>query len=88
MSLPKEAVTLSAEQVRELNAKLSEMRHDINNQLSLIVASLELLRYKPDSAERMVATLGTLPTKVSESLKKFSTEFDKTFGITRPLNPP
>jgi hypothetical protein len=84
MPLPKEPVTLSVAQVGELNAKLSDMRHDINNHLSLIVAALELIRHKPESAERMVATLADQPGRISESLKKFSAEFEKTVGISRP----
>jgi len=84
MPLPTEPVTLSPAQLAELNAKLSEMRHDVNNHLSLIVAAMELIRHKPASAERMVATLGEQPARISESLKKFSIEFEKTFGITRP----
>ncbi len=84
MPLPNEPVTLSPAQLAELNGKLSDMRHDINNHLSLIVATMELIRLKPASAERMVSTLGEQPARISESLKKFSAEFEKTFGITRP----
>jgi len=77
-------VTLSPAELAELNKKLSDMRHDVNNHLSLIVAAMELIRHKPESAERMVATLGEQPSRISESLKKFSVEFEKAFGITRP----
>ena len=84
MPLPTEPVTLSPDQLAELSGKLSEMRHDVNNHLSLIVAAMELIRHKPSSAERMVATLGEQPGRISESLKKFSVEFEKAFGITRP----
>jgi hypothetical protein len=84
MPLPTEPVTLSVAQLAELNKKLSDMRHDINNHLSLIVAAMELIRHKPDSAARMVATLGEQPSRISESLRKFSAEFEKTFGISRP----
>jgi hypothetical protein len=82
--MPTEPVTLSPAQLAQLNGKLSDMRHDVNNHLSLIVAAMELIRHKPASAERMVATLGEQPAKISESLKKFSVEFEKMFGITRP----
>ncbi|HEY5910413.1 MAG TPA: hypothetical protein VJA21_07390 [Verrucomicrobiae bacterium] len=82
--MPTEPVTLSPEELAELSRKLSDMRHDINNHLSLIVAAMELIRYKPATAERMVATLGEQPGRISESLKKFSTEFEKAFGITKP----
>ncbi len=59
------------------------MRHDINGSLSLIVAALELIRYKPQTAERMMATLADQPAKIIASLTKFSAEFDRTFGTGR-----
>ena len=51
MGLPSEPVTLSIEQLDELNRKLSNLRHDINNHLSLIVAATELIRHKPQIAD-------------------------------------
>ncbi len=70
-------------ELEELNGKLSTMRHDINNHLSLIMAAVELVRYKPQVAERMIATLAEQPGKIAASLTKFSTEFERAFGITR-----
>jgi hypothetical protein len=84
MPLPSQPVTLTVEQLDELNKKLSNMRHDINNHLSLIVAAVELLHHKPQLAERMMATLGEQPTKITQALSKFSAEFEHTLGITRP----
>ena len=46
MALPTGPVTLTVGELLELNRKLSDMRHDINNHLSLMVAALELIRYK------------------------------------------
>ena len=54
MRLPSQPVTLTPEQIEELNRKLATMRHDINNQLSLIMAALELIHYKPETGERMI----------------------------------
>jgi signal transduction histidine kinase len=88
MLLPSEPVTLSVEQVAELNRKLADMRHDINNQLTFIVAAVELMRYKPETAERMMATLSDQPSKIAAVLTKFSAEFERAFGITRPLATP
>jgi hypothetical protein len=45
---------------------------------------VELIRYKPEMAERMMATLVEQPPKITESLRRFSTEFERAFGITRP----
>ena len=53
MGLPSQPVTLTVAQIDELNRKLSTMRHDVNNNLSLIMAALELMRYKPETAPRM-----------------------------------
>jgi hypothetical protein len=83
MVLPDKPVTLSPEQIAELNQHLSAMRHDINNNLSLIIAAVELARLKPDAMSRMMNTLADQPAKVTENMKKFSAEFEKAFGITR-----
>jgi hypothetical protein len=83
MPLPSQPVTLTVEQLAELNGKLSAMRHDINNQLSLIIAAVELIRHKPQMAERMMATLVEQPPRIADSLAKFSAEFERALGITR-----
>ena len=83
MRLPSQPVTLSIEQLDELNKKLSTMRHDINNHLSLIMAAVELLRHKPQLAERMMATLTEQPPRVTQAINTFSGEFEKTMGIER-----
>jgi hypothetical protein len=85
MALPTEPVTFTPEQVAELNSQLSTMRHDVNNQISLIMAAIELIRHKPQVAERMLNTVADQPPKIAESIKKFSNEFSYAFGISRPL---
>ena len=84
MPLPTQPVTLSVEQLEELNRRVSTMRHDINNHLSLIVAAVELIRHKPQMAERMIATVAEQPSKIAESLSKFSADFERTLGTTHP----
>jgi len=83
MPLPSQPITLTVEQLAELNGKLSSMRHDINNQLSLIIAAVELIRHKPQMAERMMATLVEQPPRIADALVKFSAEFERALGITR-----
>ena len=83
MALPSQPITLSAEQIDDLNRKLATMRHDINNTLSLITAAIELLHYKPHLAERMMATLVEQPPKITGSISQFSKEFEQVLGITR-----
>ncbi len=83
MGLPSQPITLSVEQVDKLNQQLSTMRHDINNTLSLITAAVELLRYKPHMAERMMVTLLEQPPKITTTITQFSTELEQALGIFR-----
>jgi uncharacterized coiled-coil DUF342 family protein len=84
MPLPTEPVTLSVEQIGELNRKLAELRHDINNHASVILASAELLRHQPETAERMLVALAEQPQKIIVAITKFSRDLDAAFRITRP----
>ncbi len=85
MSSHSRPVTLTADQVGELNKKLSCLRHDVNNNLSLMIAAIELIRTRPQMAERMMATLVEQPSKISASLNKFSAEFAQFFDVA-PAN--
>jgi len=83
MQMPSKPVQFSVEQVQDLNHKLSTLRHDINNHLSLMMAATELIRHKPQMAERMLDTLIEQPTKISAAMQSFSAEFESAFGISR-----
>jgi phosphoenolpyruvate carboxylase len=84
MSLPTEPVTLSVEQIRELNQKLSDLRHDINNYVSVMLASTELLQRRPETAERLWVGLAEQPPKIIEAVTQFSRDLEAAFHITRP----
>ncbi len=84
MPLPHEPVTLTAEQIRELNEKLVTMRHDVNNHLSLMVAAIEIIRRKPAAAERMLVALAEQPPKLGEAVGQFTRELETALRITRP----
>ena len=83
MGLPTDPVTLTPAQIEEFSRRLSLLRHDVNNHLSLVVAAVELIKFNPDVLSRMIGTLGEQPPKIAEELAKFSAEFDRVFGITR-----
>jgi hypothetical protein len=72
---------LTPEQVKELNKKLSNMRHEINNQLALVVAALELIRFRPELRDKMLETVAQQSPKILAEVAKFSAEFENTFGI-------
>jgi hypothetical protein len=84
MGLPTQPVTLTVEQIEDLNKKLGALRHDINNNLSLIIAAAEMVRFKPDLLVRMMDTLNLQPPRISNAVSKFTDEFEKAVGITRP----
>jgi aspartokinase len=83
MRMPSQPVQMSVEQIQDLNLKLSTLRHDINNHLSLIMAAAELIRHKPQMAERMMETLVEQPQRITTAMNKFSADFETTFGIVR-----
>ena len=84
MPLPSQPVTLTVEQLTELNGKLATMRHDLNNKLCVIAGAVEVIRIKPQSAQRMLETLLEQSAGMAAAIKKYSDEFDRAFGITRP----
>ena len=82
MALPNQPVTLTPGQVDELNRKLANFRHSLNNHLALIIAATELLRRKPEMSVRMADTLAEPPRKIMEEIQRFSAEIETAFGIT------
>lgn len=83
MGMPNNPVTFTPEQIAELNKKLSKMRHDINNHLSLIVAAAELMKFKPELKDRVLGTLSDQAPKIVTEIQAFSHEFEEFFGITK-----
>jgi hypothetical protein len=84
MPLPSEPVTLTPEQIAELNKKLAELRHTVNNNLSLIIAAAEIMRLKPESAARLQEQLMDKPHKIAETVAQFSRDMETALRITRP----
>ena len=84
MGSPKQPITLKAEQVEALSQKLSLMRHDINNMLSLMNAAVELIRTKPDMRERMIDTVLEQSPRITNAIDQFSSEFRRTLNTVDP----
>ena len=83
MGSPTGPVTLTIEQVVELNKKLSTLRHDINGDLALVVASAELVKLNPASAQQRLKLLLDQPDKIRKKMDQFSLDFEKALGIVR-----
>jgi len=84
MALPTKPVALSVEQISELNQKLSTLRHDMNNHLSLMAATVELIRRRPANTEHLWHTLSERPRKIAEAITQFSRDLEMALHITRP----
>jgi hypothetical protein len=83
MRLPSEPILLTVEQIGELNRRLSKLRHDVNNNLSLITASVELIRRRPENSERLLNLLVEQPQEVAKILAGFSADMESALGIKR-----
>jgi hypothetical protein len=83
MGVPNTPATLTAAQVTELNNQLAHMRHEINNQLAMVVAALELMRFRPEMRDKMLTTISQQTPLIMAEVAKFSAEFEQAFGITR-----
>jgi hypothetical protein len=77
-------VTLNETQILELHQKLRDMRHDVNNMLMNMVAAAELIRMRPERGPELFKLLLDQPPKATESIAKFSRDFEGTFGLMRP----
>jgi hypothetical protein len=84
MALPNEPVTLSVEQIKQLNQRLADTRHDVNNQLSLMAAAVELIRRRPENAPGLLNSLLEQPPKISKTVAEFSRDLESALRITRP----
>jgi predicted component of type VI protein secretion system len=81
MTTTRISVTLSGREIDELNDKLSEMRHAVNNYLGLITSASELLSQKPEALPRVLIHFFDQPQKIVATIRKFSDEFERTMHI-------
>jgi TolA-binding protein len=83
MGVPNAPATVTPQQLADLNKKLSHMRHEVNNQLALSVAALELIRFRPELRDKMLDTIAQQSPKITAEIAQFSAAFEEMFGITR-----
>jgi His Kinase A (phospho-acceptor) domain len=84
MSLPSEPVTLSAEQVAELKRMLADLRHDINNNVALMLSAVEMMRRRPETFEKMLDSLGRQPHRITETVVQFSKALESALQSVKP----
>lgn len=77
------SVHLTAEQARELHKLLSDCRHNVNNNVSLIMSAMELAQLKPDSLPKMIKTAVDQSKKVTEEVMRYSMDFERIMQAAR-----
>ena len=82
MALPDNsiALSLSPEEIADLRTKLSALRHNVNNHLALIMAAAELMRRKPEMAERLLDNILQQPDRIIQEVRSFSTNLECLLG--------
>jgi hypothetical protein len=88
MALPTTPVTLTVEQVGQLNKTLSEKRHEVNNVLCVIAAAVDLVRINPAQTPKMLAMIAQRAPEIKGHIEEFSRAFEAAMGITGPARFP
>jgi hypothetical protein len=83
MRPPSEPVTLSVEEVHELKQKLSELRHDVNNSVALMLAAIEMMRQRPEKTASLLDSCARQPPKITEAVLLFSKALESALRITK-----
>jgi uncharacterized protein YigA (DUF484 family) len=83
MSLPSEPVTLSVEQIGELKQQISDLRHDVNNNISLMLSAVEMIRRRPESLENMLEAFGRQPKKINDAIAHFTKSLENALHIKK-----
>lgn len=81
MAEPYQPISLTQEDLLAIKQKLSTARHNINNHLALIVAAAELVKRKPEMAERLATTFLDQPKKIMTEISEFTHELEKKLGV-------
>lgn len=96
LGLPSGPVTLSVQQIEALCRQASALRHDLNNDLSKIVGTAELIKLElqklaaaepgkpPPRALDRLPTLVEQPRRIAAMVEAFTRELEKALGVTRP----
>ena len=72
--------TISHEELVELQKKFSEIKHAINNALSVISALSEMSQRRPDYSEKLASTVLIKVPQIVSSLEEFTQALNEKAG--------
>jgi len=72
--------TISDTELKELQAKYSEIKHSVNNALAVMMALSEMSQRRPDYAEKLASTVLTKAPQIVSSLQEFTEALNEKAG--------
>ena len=72
--------TISHTELKELQAKYSEIKHSVNNALAVMMALSEMSQRRPDYAEKLASTGLTKAPQIVSSLQEFTEALNEKVG--------
>ena len=79
-------ITLSQEEISQLQKKFSEIKHSINNALAVMMALSEMSQRRPDYAEKLASTVLSKAPQIVTSLQEFTQVLNEKAGQPPPVN--
>ncbi|PYK69681.1 MAG: hypothetical protein DME45_01015 [Verrucomicrobia bacterium] len=73
--------TISDAELKELQAKYSEIKHSVNNALAVMMALSEMSQRRPDYAEKLASTVLTKAPQIVSSLQEFTEALNEKAGL-------
>lgn len=81
MALPNQPVTLTVQQIEELNSKLSHLRHQVNNYISIMTMAADVAQFKPEMVRKMPSIIVEQSGNIKDQVKSFSETLERMLGI-------
>ena len=72
--------SISHEELKQLQAKYSEIKHSVNNALAVMMALSEMSQRRPDYAEKLASTVLTKAPQIVSSLQEFTEALNEKAG--------
>ena len=72
--------TVSQEDLTQLQAKFSEIKHSINNALAVMMALSEMSQRRPDYAEKLATTVLAKAPQIVTNLQEFTQALNEKAG--------
>jgi two-component sensor histidine kinase len=75
-----EKSAISHEELKELQAKYSEIKHSVNNALAVMMALSEMSQRRPDYADKLASAVLTKAPQIVSSLQEFTEALNEKAG--------